>query len=221
MPAQTKVAICTPVFSDPKTDYVRSLLAMLAYIAEHRPDLIVRPRLAQGHLIHNRNLLAKDALDWGADFILWIDADTSFSETSLVSLIGRDLPVVGCNCPTKIPPPRTTVFREEAPGRFVNVFTTPEIARATPIEEVTTMGLGFCLIAARILRALGDPIFHIKPGHRLGLGEDEYLFERIRAGGERIFVDHAASLSIMHIGDFAYTNEVAARVAASTPLTTS
>lgn len=212
MPARTKIAICTPVFSDPKTAYVRSLLAMLTYTSEHRPDLIVRPRLAQGQLIHNRNLLARDALDWGADFTLWIDADTAFAESSLVSLIDRNLPVIGCNCPTRTQPPKTTTFREEG-GRFVSIFSTPEIAKATPIEEVTSIGLAFFLIAARVLRDLGEPTFLVMPEHSQGLGEDEYLCERIRAGGERIFVDHAASLSIMHIGDFAYTNEVAARIA--------
>jgi hypothetical protein len=208
-----KIAICTPVYSDPKTDYVRSLVTTLAHTAEQRPDLVVRPRFSQGHLIHNRNKLAKDALEWGADFTLWIDADMSFPETALLALLGRGLPVVGCNYATRMTPPRVTAFRGPGPGQYKPVFTTPAIARATPLEEVTSMGLGFCLIASHILRDLGEPAFLAKPGHVAGLGEDEYLWERVRQSGERVFVDHVVSLRVAHIGDFPFSNEMAARVA--------
>jgi hypothetical protein len=205
-----KVAILTPVHGDPKTAYVRSLAEMLVYTAEQRKDLTLRPRLGQGHLINNRNALAADALGWNADFVLWIDADTSFPAHSLVSLLAHDLPIVGCNCPTKTHPPRTTAFRAISDGKFEAVFTTEEIAKRTPIEEVTHLGLGLCLIAAPILAELEQPTFQAKPGHRMNLGEDESLFERIRAKGGRIFVDHRLSLEVAHIGDYAFTNQIAA-----------
>lgn len=199
----TKVAILTPIFSDPKTDYVRALLAMLAHTAEHRPDLVLRPRLAQGQLIQNRNLLANDALEWGADFTLWIDADMSFPPETLVTLIGHGLTVVGCNYPMKTQPPQPTAIRRDG-ERQIAVFSTPEIAKTRPVEEVESMGLGLCLIAAPVLRALERPIIRALPDHPAGIGEDRYLFQRIAATGEGVFLDRVELGERAHAVSFAW-----------------
>jgi hypothetical protein len=40
----------------------------------------------------------------GADFILWADADHVFPDHALIRLFSLNLPVVGCNYPTRVPP---------------------------------------------------------------------------------------------------------------------
>ena len=207
-----KVAICTPVHGDPKIQYTRSLAALLIHTARQLPDLELRTVMAQGHLLDARNAVANEALDWGADHLLWIDADTQFPAHGLVSLLSHGLSVVGCNCPTRTHPPGPTTFVQQ-PGGYVAVLTTPEIARARPLQEVSHMGLAFCLISAAALSKLGTPVFAAKPGHKAGLGEDEYLFERLRAAGEKVFIDHIVSLEIAHVGDFAFSNQIAAHFA--------
>ena len=209
-----KIAICTPVFDKPHTAYVCSLLAVIEHVRTSRPEIELRPRLAQGHLIDTRNALAADALQWGADYILWADADTSFPNDSLTSLLDRGLSVIGCNYPTKGHPPRPTAYREQN-GRFLPIYSTPEIAKAHPVEEVSHMGLGLCLIAAPLIRALGDAPFTPKPGTGSGLGEDYHLFDRLRANGAKTYLDHDLSVHVAHIGEYAYTNAVAARFSQS------
>jgi hypothetical protein len=207
-----KVAICTPVHGDPKIQYTRSLAALLIHTARQLPDLELRTVMAQGHLINARNAVANEALDWGADHLLWIDADTQFPAQGLVSLLSHGLSVVGCNYPTRTHPPGPTAFIQQPEG-YAAIFTTPQIAEAHPLQEVSHMGLAFLLISAAALSKVGTPIFQPKPGHAMFLGEDEYLFERLRAAGETAFIDQILSLEIGHIGDYAYSNQIAARFA--------
>src|SRR3954469_6931712 len=62
-----KIAVLTPVYGSPRTAYTRSLADMLIFTAANRPDIQIRYRLAEGHLIQNRNALALAAIEAEAD----------------------------------------------------------------------------------------------------------------------------------------------------------
>ncbi len=78
-----KVAICTQHYADVRAAYARSLSKMLLRTAASTityngvvtsPVLEVSMRKSSV-LPRCRNTLAKDAADWGANYLLWIDAD--------------------------------------------------------------------------------------------------------------------------------------------------
>lgn len=86
-------------------------------------------------LASNRNRLAERALEWGAHFILWADADHVFPDHALIRLFSLNLPVVGCSYPTRVPP-------------------------LLP----TALGLGLCLMRCDLLHKLSRPWFAFADG---------------------------------------------------------
>jgi hypothetical protein len=207
-----KVAIVTATHRHPTTPYVGSLSALLLQARDITPELELNYFLRQGHLIGGRNLLATAALEWGADWLLWIDDDIAFPPHTLAALLAHGKRIVACNCVTRDNPP-SPIARAQRGGKRVKVFTMPG---QTGIEEVTNIGLGVCLIAADALRKVPPPIFRQHPElDGRSPGEDTYLFERLRAAGETIWIDHALSSQVQHWGEFPFTVQVAAQFLAN------
>jgi hypothetical protein len=203
-----KVAICTPVYDQPKAGYAHSLGSMLIRTAEERPDLKLVYFLRQGHLLACRNNLATLALNSGADYVLWIDSDMIFPADALVRLVDHGEPIVACNYTTKETPPRPTASIQGESGP-VRVFSNGQ----QQLEAVDVVGLGFALVRADLLRSLGTPVFRALPTVESGLGEDQYLWHRLKERGHRVLVDHELSAHVAHIGDYAYTNQAATHFA--------
>jgi hypothetical protein len=200
-----KIAILTPVYGSPRTAYVRSLADLLIFTAQNRPDIQIRYRLAEGHLIQNRNALAKAATDADADKALWIDADISFAPDALSKLIDRGKAVVGANYPTRTHPPLATAERDSKP-----ILTAPG---QSGIEPADNLGLGFVLIDTAVMRQIGEPVFRPHPTALGWPGEDVDFFRRIREAGVEVFVDHDVSQRVAHVTEHLYTNAVAAHFA--------
>jgi hypothetical protein len=195
-----KVAICTPVYGDPKAQYTGSLAALLLKTPELCPDVEISYSLVQGHLVAARNDLAGAALASDADYTLWIDADMSVPPSGLRRLLSLGLPVVGANYLSKDARPRPTAMRNGS-----EVMTTIELHDAKAVEPVDYLGLGFCLISCAALKRIGGPIFRPHPDSVTFLGEDRLLFERLRQAGETVHVDHVVSWYIDHIGSRAFS----------------
>jgi glycosyltransferase involved in cell wall biosynthesis len=203
-----KVAIVTATHRHPTTPYVGSLSALLLQARDITPELELNYFLRQGHLIDARNKLATKALEWGADWLLFIDDDMGFPPTTLAALLAHDKRVIGCNCATRGHPPLPTACRRRG-DKFERVFTMPTDAG---IEEVSHIGLGVALIAADALRKLAPPIIQPYPvDDGSGPREDRFLFERLREAGETVWIDHDLSKHIQHWGEFPFTNQVAAQ----------
>jgi hypothetical protein len=194
-----KIAIYTPVHGSPRTAYTRSLGQMLIHTTRQRPDLELRYKIAEGHLIANRNDLAKDAAEWAADFHMLIDADMAYPETSLIDLLAHDLDVVGANYAARQNPPVPTAMRDRK-----IVYT---LQASIGLEQVDGIGLGLVLIRSSVLAALGKPLFVAEPNARYP-GEDKYLCGRLRARGVLIHIDHDLSKKVGHIAEHPYTNDV-------------
>ncbi len=199
-----KVAICTPLYGDPAARYTNCLAQLIIYTMKTRPDIELEYVSAGGHLIPTRNTVAQSALRRGADFLLWIDGDTTFPAHSLLTLLGHNLAVVGCNCPTRVAPPMPTAFRN-VEGRTEPVFPDAQKISSGAIEQIGSMGLAFCLISASVIQRLPEGPFRPHPRNPHGLGEDVKLFEDIKALGEGVFLDHALSQQIGHVTSIAFT----------------
>jgi hypothetical protein len=199
-----KVAILTPVHGGPRALYTQSLANLLLRTAREQPEIEILYRMAEGHLIQNRNLLAKAAIEWGADCCLWIDADMKFPDGGLIALLAHDLPVVAANYPTRSTPPWPTA------GVDGNALFSP--AGSTGLQRVDQIGLGFAMIRTSILKDLGAPWFVVDPIQTNWPGEDMHLCRRLREAGIPIHIDHGLSQHVGHVVEHVYTNDVAAKL---------
>jgi hypothetical protein len=219
-----KIAICTPYYADVAAEYARSLAKMLLHTAQARitfngepttPEIEVFMRRSTV-LPRCRNALAKDAADWGANYLLWIDGDHAFPEYSLLRLLSLNLPIVGVNYPRRAEPTWPTAVSLE--GKFV--WTTEELARNAEVVQVRHLGLGFCLIDMNVIHALRAPGEDGRPTPLFSLemvgdglqvvAEDVFFFRRAAEAGFGAYVDHGLSWHVGHLHNRLLTNADAA-----------
>lgn len=184
-----KIALCTPVFETTKAEFTQSALAMVTHTLKRRPDLEIEPFQHKGsrRIDHAREDLAKRAIKWGADWLLWIDADHQFPPDTLLRLLAHDLPFVGCN------------FRRRN-DRIVSSTCTisgvPIEPKTEGLQPVDLLGFGIALIEAKVFRSLPYPWFDLGPH-----GEDGYFCEQAINAGYTPHVDHALSREVGHISE--------------------
>lgn len=210
-----KIAVCIPVHEDTKAEFTVSLSRMLIFTAKttvrHNetvatPDLEVMAHT--GSLITlNRTYLVRRAIEWGAHFLLWADADHVFPTNSLVRLLGHNLPVVGVNYPRRGGQNFPTAV--DLGGELI--WTTSGLGG---IQEVSHLGFGLCLMNMAVLNGLSEPLFETSHD----TGEDAFFFRKLRQNGTRLYVDHALSWEVGHIGSRIITNADAGRYDARSSL---
>ena len=193
-----KIAICTPHNGDVKAEYAFSMGKLLiAAQPLHEIDLFG----ARGSSIAlNRMAIADKALAWGADYLLWIDSDHVFPANALERLLAHDVDIVGVNQPRRaFGQPSTAVIVEDGQLRFV--VTTKAEAEAGAVQQVTALGLALCLIRSSVFRRMERPWFENWPG-----GEDSYFFAKLSKLPIPVFLDHALSWEVGHIGEHVFGN---------------
>jgi hypothetical protein len=202
-----KIAICSPVYSTVTMNYAHSLVTMVHWTDQAEIVFNGKPArpaievfMDQSSVLPQiRNRLVRSAVEWGANYLLWIDSDISFPKESLLRLLSLNLPVVGVNYPRRGPGIRPTAIGLNGQ----DVFTTQQLANALTVEPVTSLGLGLCLIDMRVIHKLkGKPFFALEMLGDDGTefkGEDYFFFERIRKAGFTIHLDHHLSWDIGHV----------------------
>jgi hypothetical protein len=170
-------------------------------------------------LTESRNRLVAEAINWEADYMLWMDADHVFPCDALLRLLGRSKLVVGCNYARRHTPTAPTASKHGSDDEVELIWTTEAKAKAEEVEEVAHLGLGLCLIDMRVFALLEQqaeaegkdhfwPLFRIDPtedGIRF-VGEDVYFFKRLRDAGIGIFLDHGLSWQVGHLHETVLTN---------------
>jgi hypothetical protein len=194
-----KVAICTPIHGEPAAEYAHSLFNLGIHTTRERPDIELK-RFCTGssNLPALRNRITQQALEWGADWLLRIDADQSFPADALLRLLAHDLPAVGCGCAQK-----TLPATPAAP-----LPTTKAKADAKLIEPVPYLGLAVFLVSAAVVRRLPTPHFAFAPA-RNGIdtfGEDFHFCHLLKQAGIAVMLDHGLSWEIGHVGRFVFYN---------------
>lgn len=186
-----KVAICTPLYSDPKATYTGCLVNL---VMASRVDL--RYFFGQHSIVaHGREQLAAEAMEWGAVHLLWLDSDQIFPPDALSRLLAHNEPFVGCNYSRRGEPAGPT-----AKGLGGEpLWTSLDAARARKVEEVEGLGFGVCLTAASVFEKVQRPWFD-------AIAEDYDFCRKARSAGFRILVDHHLSWEIGHVGERIYTN---------------
>jgi hypothetical protein len=225
--ACVKIAICIPRHGDTKGDFTISLARMIAYTLSAPPPAEGPIRieifsLSSSDLPANRDWLLKRAVEWQADYALWLDSDHVFPPQSLLRLLSHRLPVVGCNQPRRTVPTGPVASRINDKGEREHVWTTEALARSGAVAQVAHVGLALCLMDMRILHSVkahvekGAGWDNWKPFDRRRIagtsgrmGEDASFFETLREAGVKVYVDHPLSWLVGHIGEHVFTNEEA------------
>ena len=200
-----KIAICVPVHGDTKARFTVCLARLMMATATatiNWAGRIVRPTVeifsySSSRLAESRQWLADEAIDWGADFVLWADADHDFPRDALLRLLSASKDAAGVNYVTR-DGERPAAITPEGEA----VFTTEAKAKARLIEEVGSIGLGLCLVRAPAIKKLPRPWFayEIRDDGSV-VSEDHYFFSKLRASGSPVYVDHALSWEVGHIGE--------------------
>jgi hypothetical protein len=149
-------------------------------------------------LTSGRSALVTEALRWGAHALLWIDSDMVFPPDTLARLLSHNQWAAGCNYARRKPQPIPTATKG---GKLV--YTREE---STGLEEVDQLGLGLCLVNNQAFAAIANtgnlwPLFEfrIQPDGISNFSEDYFFFDRLRAAGLSIYVDHDLSKRVGHM----------------------
>lgn len=216
------VAVAIPVYGDPNSLFSQSLTNMICHFYETKlvgPDgQELKKRLecffvSSSMLTESRHRLVAEALNWGADYLLWADADHVFPANALNRLLVHNLDIVGCNYARRADVTAPTAARMRGETDRENlIYTTEAKAMAGEIEEVDHLGFGLCLMRMACFDALqvkaeADgkksfmPLFTFKPNETgTGMvGEDVYFFAKCRDAGLKVYVDHGLSWEVGHV----------------------
>lgn len=223
-----KLAICIPCYGDPKGKFMQSLTSMIAHTATakltnadgdvdpvHMETFIVSGSM----LTESRHRLVAEAMVWGADYMLCLDADHVFPHDTFCRLWTHGLPIVGANYARRsIPTAPTAAFYDDEGGVKL-LYTSEDDAKRGLVEPAAHLGLGCVLINMRVFDVLhehcaktGDgnilPLFKFEPTEsKTGtLGEDVFFFRKMKEAGITPFVDHRLSWEVGHISEMIVTN---------------
>jgi hypothetical protein len=211
-----KIAICTPVHSDVAAEFAYSLTRLTAKTCTSQVQFngeIVAPELeifmrSSSVLPQLRNILVQDAMHWGADYLLWLDSDHQFPPDTLLRLLSLNLKVVGANYPRRVSPHLPTAIRFDGAPAWTSQVT----AQNGLIEQVSSLGLGCCLVDMKVFDVLHEhasasnsqsigPLFAVEmlnDGASI-IGEDVFFFRRLAEAGVEVHLDHALSWNIGHV----------------------
>lgn len=232
-----KIAVCTPSYGDPEAMFAFSMQNMIKHFYEARLtttdgepyDVELQTFvISSSMLTESRHRLVAEALNWGADYMLWADADHVFPPDALCRLWARNVSIVGCNYPRRCTPTAPTaakiVTNDEGEDHKNLVYTTMEKAHDNVLEEVSHLGFGLCLVKMDVFNALQVqaekegrdtflPLFMFTPtdNFRGMIGEDVYFFRKCAEAGIKIYCDHGVSWEVGHIMKTVVTNAHAVR----------
>jgi hypothetical protein len=156
-------------------------------------------------LLTQRERLATEAVNLGADYMLWLDSDMVFPATTAVRLMKHNEPVVAANYVRRQKPYKGVAY--ETIGDWQNPLPFDVQDELVPIEGI---GMGCMLIKTSIFQELSKPWFDFQwsPESNDFLGEDMYLCQKINAAGYTIKVDTSLSQEMHHLGTYAFNAEL-------------
>jgi len=204
--AGVRVAICVPCRDTVMAGFAFDLAKLCAYEGFRGELAGLSIYQMPGTMIFDqRNKLAQQAIDEGADWILWIDSDMRFPKDTLQILLSRELPIVGVNATTRMHPVKPTSlnleFNEEGLKKLVKVNSKGKEG----LEQVMGCGFGLVLTHKDVYDKMPTPWFaFMESGVGGWIGEDIHFCAKASDYGFPTFIDHELSMHIKHIGVYEY-----------------
>lgn len=218
-----KLAILIPCYGDTKAKFTNCLAALISHSltanlqdesGEKIPLQIETFMVSGSMLVESRHNLIYEAMKWGADYALCLDADHTFPHDTFCRLWSHNLPIVGCNYPRRFTPTSPTAADKDG-----LLYTTEAKANEGVVEQCEHLGFGVLLINMAVfdvLQAHADehwegnymPLFEMAASKtKTGtVGEDVFFFRKLAEAGVKPFVDHALSWHVGHLHEVILTN---------------
>src|SRR5688572_26740832 len=162
-----KIAICIPCYGNPEALFMQSLVAAVSHFYEAKLttstgeeyDKSVEVLIVQSSMLtESRHRLVAEAMNVGADYMLWCDADHVWPRDAICRLWARNVQVVGANyarrCKPTAPTAAKIVTNDLKQDHKNLVYTTVAKAKDDVMEEVHYLGFGLTLIRMDVYDAL-------------------------------------------------------------------
>ena len=113
--SEINVAVLVPVRDFCDSFFTQSLAIATSFVAKHHPEVDLRMYFNNGSVIAEQRLgLARLALQDGAHWTVWFDADMVFPKDTIVRLLAHTAPIVAANYPTRrMPAIEPTAFVDD------------------------------------------------------------------------------------------------------------
>lgn len=152
-------------------------------------------------LLTQRQRLAIEAQNIGAEYMLWLDSDIAFPATTALRLLAHKEPVVAANYVRRQLPAKGVAYPKI--GDWENPLPFEPTGELEPVEGI---GMGCMLVKTSILDEIEKPWFefHYTPESNDHLGEDMDFCMKMTTAGYTVKVDTNLSMELRHLGTWAF-----------------
>jgi hypothetical protein len=201
---KVNVVVCVPSTGTWKAGFGHALAMlfsefMLWRVPELKSKKLQLMSKSGSMLVQLRHDLVRESIRVGATHILFLDSDMLFPKELLGRLLEHRKDIVGVNCTTRAFP-LSQIAHDLVKGEII------DSVGKQGLEKVQHVGLAVMLIRTEVFRALRPPMFLMDwiPEAKAYCGEDVYFCQLAQAAGFDVWIDHALTPEIFHIGDLAY-----------------
>lgn len=187
--ALPKVAVLIPSADHVCADFAMSLATMMSSSAASFRMVLMNEKSSL--ITIARNNLVKRALDFGADYALFLDSDMTFPQNTLLRLVSHKKDVVAATYRKRVAP-------------FDLLGKLKDTDRSDGVAEAEHLPTGCMLINAKVLKGLSWPwFFETYDETEFATpyaGEDINFCRKARANGFSVWADIPLSHAMGHIG---------------------
>ncbi|GAA0545674.1 glycosyltransferase involved in cell wall biosynthesis [Rhizomicrobium palustre] len=184
-----KIAVAYPSGDMVHADFALALAGMC--LSVHPLDVTII-NTKSSIVAEARNMAVENAREAGADYLLFLDSDMIFPQTTLYQLLVHQRDIVGA-----------VYTKRVAPYDLLGTML-PDAAAPTPegLVEMLRLPTGCLLIKMSVFDVLPRPWFRFLVDEENGglLGEDYVFCDMARAAGYRLWADFSLSQQLGHIG---------------------
>ena len=192
-----KIAIIIPTADTVSTDFAMSL-------ARLTPSAVLAGDVMQIVVINPRSSLVQkgrwhgvlQALNAGAEKILFIDSDQTFPHDALFKLLKHRKKIVGATY--RLRQEEVEYTARDKKGERV------DFTNRKGLHQVASNGLGFCLIDAEVFEKIDEPWFNVTFADDRWTSEDETFCKAAEAAGYKVWVDADLTKKVGHVGTKVY-----------------
>ena len=195
-----KLAVCIPCRDTLHSAHAMSLIELVKFNTMNDIDTHVFMD-ASTVLLTQRERLAALALEFGAEYMLWLDSDIVFPATTAVRLLSHKEDVVAANYVRRQLPAKGVAYESMENWQKPLGFDVRD-----ELVPVAGVGMGCMLMKTDIFLELSKPWFEFEwtPSSNDFLGEDMVLCRKIAATGRQVKIDTALSHELRHLGTWAF-----------------